>query len=122
MLIDIHFHIYLLMNDTANTIALYSTVKCDGVYTVSFISRYIYVVMNIYSHIYLLINDTAYTIALYIQYCKVQRCDHVLFIVYRYMCKCALKFFLPPRQNSILPLGQNRQEGGGAESERGRNV
>ena len=32
--------IYLLINDTAHTIALYSTVKCDGVYHVSFISRY----------------------------------------------------------------------------------
>jgi hypothetical protein len=27
-------------NDTAHTIALYSTVKFDGVYTISFISRY----------------------------------------------------------------------------------
>ena len=28
---DIHSHIYLLINDTATTIALYSTVKCNGV-------------------------------------------------------------------------------------------
>ena len=32
--------IYLLINDTAHTIALYSTVKCTGVYHVTFISRY----------------------------------------------------------------------------------
>ena len=32
VLMDIHSHIYLLINDTANTIALYSTtVKCDVV-------------------------------------------------------------------------------------------
>ena len=31
MLMDIHSHIYLLINDTAHTIALYSTVKCNGV-------------------------------------------------------------------------------------------
>ena len=28
---DIHSHIYLLINDTAYTITIYSTVKCDGV-------------------------------------------------------------------------------------------
>ena len=28
---DLHSHIYLLINDTAHTIALYSTVKCNGV-------------------------------------------------------------------------------------------
>ena len=44
--------------------------------------------MDIHSHIYLLINDTAHNRTL--QYWKVQRCAHVLFII-RYMCKCALK-------------------------------
>ena len=38
---DIHSHIYLLINDKAHTIALYSTGKCNGVpCNVSFISRY----------------------------------------------------------------------------------
>ena len=46
---DIHSHIYLLINDTAQTFALYSTIKCDGVYHVSFISV---------SYVYLVINDT----------------------------------------------------------------
>ena len=30
VLMDIHSHIYILINDTVHTIALYSTVKCDG--------------------------------------------------------------------------------------------
>ena len=41
MLMDIHSYIYLLINDIAHTIALYSTVKCNGV-TIIIISRYIW--------------------------------------------------------------------------------
>ena len=62
---DIHSHIYLLINDTAHTIALYSTGKCDVVYHVSFISRYMYMLMDIHSHKYLLINDTAHVYMIY---------------------------------------------------------
>ena len=53
--------IYLLINDTAHTIALYSTVKCDGVYHVSFIiySMNSWRFLVPLSHIHLLINNTA---------------------------------------------------------------
>ena len=50
---DIHYHIYLVTNDTAHTIALYSTVKCDDGAHLSFIGRLLGIYANGYpfSHI-----------------------------------------------------------------------
>ena len=44
---------------SAHTIALYSSVKCDGVGCI--IYQQVYMRMDIHQHIYLLINDTVYT-------------------------------------------------------------
>ena len=62
---DIHSHKYLLINDIAHTIILYSTGKCEDGNHLSLLVG-ICGNGNPFSYIiYLLINDTAHTIALY---------------------------------------------------------